>query len=208
MLYAGIYVDRESLLRKKRASVIVRPQLLVNGTIAPLRVLENVCLSIVSIDEDDVRSMKEVPNFELFDDRDSVHEFQVPENVRMFEFQLKAKVKIVSQGKTIDLQQSRQFGLNKIDETDAIEDEHLQWSSRGYRLLALGESTGGGWEGGLDREQEQEERYSFACIDRENGRAQSISSGGNEVQAPIAYQRNLCSIAVGRARSHRAGPTD
>ncbi len=74
---AGFYADRESLLRGFGSKVIVRPVLTLNGHMVSLSILENVRLLIDSVDRDGVSSLKEVSDFEIFEDRESVFEFQV-----------------------------------------------------------------------------------------------------------------------------------
>jgi hypothetical protein len=69
-LAAGIYADRESLLKHRQATVVVRPGLYVNGTPVSLKSLEDVRLIITSLDRDGVSSSKEVKDFELFEDRE------------------------------------------------------------------------------------------------------------------------------------------
>ncbi|HUG89277.1 MAG TPA: hypothetical protein VML55_00485, partial [Planctomycetaceae bacterium] len=60
-LSAGIYVDRESLLARRTASVLVRPGLKLNGTPVTLRVLEEPQLVITSTGLDGIVTTKEVP---------------------------------------------------------------------------------------------------------------------------------------------------
>ena len=43
-----------------------------------VKLLEDVKLRITSVDHSDIPSSAEVPNFKLFEDRESVHEFRVP----------------------------------------------------------------------------------------------------------------------------------
>ena len=80
-LEAGIYVDRESLLKRKQAHVVVRPSLKLNGIPVTLSVLDDVVLSIHSTDLDGVSSSKEVDDFELHENHESTYEFQVPQRL-------------------------------------------------------------------------------------------------------------------------------
>ena len=77
-LSAGIHVDREALLSRAKAEVLVRPSLTLNGTPATLKVLEDPRLVIASTDREGVSTTKEVADFELHLDRESTYEFQVP----------------------------------------------------------------------------------------------------------------------------------
>ncbi|MCO6456975.1 MAG: hypothetical protein J5I93_16875 [Pirellulaceae bacterium] len=139
-LRAGIYVDRESLLQRAKAQVVVRPSLLLNGTPITLSVLEDVRLTLTSVDLDGVSTTKEVDKFELFENRDSFYEFQVPPRLAQITFQLRAKVKNLSQAQQQDLGVAETFSLNEIDRTDKIDDLHLAWIDGQYVVEVLGKT--------------------------------------------------------------------
>ena len=82
-LAAGIHVDRESLLTQRVAPIVVRPGLFLNGTPVSLKLLEEVRLRITSADHDGIPTSAEVPDFKLFEDRESVHEFRVPARLQV-----------------------------------------------------------------------------------------------------------------------------
>ncbi len=102
-LDAAMYVDREELIARRKAQLIVRPQLSLNGTPISRKSLEDVRLVITSTDLDNVTSTKEVPDFKLFADRETTYEFQVPQRLAKIQFTLKAKVQNQSQNQKIDL---------------------------------------------------------------------------------------------------------
>lgn len=140
-LVAGIYADRESLLKRKTAEVLVRPRLLINGNPAALKLLEETKLTITSTDLDGVASSQEVRDFLLFEDRESTHEFQVPARLASIAFTLSAKVKVLSTGgQKVDLSTANSFTLNEIDRTDKIEDLHLLKSADGYVVELRGKT--------------------------------------------------------------------
>ena len=140
-LAAGFYVDREELLKRKTAKVIVRTSLGINGTPVTLGLLEEVKLLITSTDLDGVAATQEIPNFKLFEDRETVHEFQVPQRLSAINFQLTAVVKQVSNGnQRVNLSASGVFTLNDIDKTDKIEDLHLLQNASGYVLELRGKT--------------------------------------------------------------------
>lgn len=139
-LSAGIFVDRESLLSRKKATVVVRPQLSLNGTPVSSKLLEQVKLQIVSTDHDGVASSTEIPDFKLFEDRESTHEFSVPPRTQSLSFQLIGQVKVLSSNQTISLAANESFALNEIDRTDKIEDLHLVRTSAGYFVELLGKT--------------------------------------------------------------------
>ncbi|MCE9603500.1 MAG: hypothetical protein K8U03_01205 [Planctomycetia bacterium] len=138
-LAAGIYVDRESLLTRKKAQVLVRPGLFINGTPISLDILEEVKLTISSVDLDGVATSQEIPNFKLFEDRESIHEFQVPARLAKIDFSLTAKVKkMTAAGQKADLSASESFSLNQIDQTEKTEDLHLMKIGSEYVVELLG----------------------------------------------------------------------
>ncbi|MDA1051273.1 MAG: hypothetical protein O3C40_12445 [Planctomycetota bacterium] len=124
-LNAGIYVDRESLLKRATSPVIVRAGLYVNGTPISLADLEDVRLTIASVDHEGVTSTKEVKDFKLFEDRESVYEFQTPARLSQLTFTLQARIQNRSQNQKIDLQSSETIALNQIDKTEKVEDLHF-----------------------------------------------------------------------------------
>ncbi len=139
-LAAGIYVDRESLLRRQKALVVVRPQLYLNGIPVTLSVLEDVRLVITSTDHDGVATAKEVKDFKLFEDREATYEFQVPQRLSQIRFELKAKVQNLSQNKKLDLAVQESFTLNQIDQTEKVEGLHLLRVAGDYVVDLLGKT--------------------------------------------------------------------
>ena len=139
-LTVGFFVDRESLLKRKKATVLVRPALTLTGASATVNLLEDVALQISTTDHDGVGTTKEVPDFKLFDDKESVYEFQTPDNIVQIGFSLRARVKSLTQQKKLDLVASRSFGLNRIDLSEKIEALHLNHTSDGYFLQLLGKT--------------------------------------------------------------------
>lgn len=137
-LAAGIFVDRESLLARQKAAVLIRPALYLNQTPVTLSELENARLTIASIDHDGVTTTKEVQDLVLREDRETVCEFQVPARLSVLQFTLKGTVFNVSQNRKVDLATSETFRLNGIDQTDKIEDVHLTRMGERYVLEVLG----------------------------------------------------------------------
>lgn len=140
-LMAGFYVDRESLLTRKTSEVLIRPGLAINGTPVSLKQLQDVKLTIASTDSDGIPSSQEVPNFQLFEDRESTHEFQVPQRLASISFTLTARTKKMSAGgQLIDLAASESFTLNGIDRTEKIECLHLAKSGNDYVVELRGKT--------------------------------------------------------------------
>jgi hypothetical protein len=135
---AGIHVDRESLLTQRPTQLIVRPALFLNGLPVSLKILTEVKLRIVSTDHSGISSSTEVPDFKLFEDRESTHEIRTPGRLNKLGVTLTAKVKSLNAGKEIDLAVGESFALNGIDHTDKIEDLHFAKFGPNFAIELLG----------------------------------------------------------------------
>ena len=139
-LNVGFYVDRESLINGQKASVIVRPQITVNGIPASIKLLDDVRLMISSTDLDGSISTKEVKDFELFEDRESEYDFKVPKRLQGLTVRLSGKLRNLSQAKDINLSASDSFYLNRIDTDVKVEDLHLSKIAGQYFVDLLGKT--------------------------------------------------------------------
>ncbi len=139
-LSAGFYADRESLLKRLNSKVIIRPVLAVNGHPVTLSLLENIRLMIETTDQDGVTTGKEISDFQVFDDKESVFDFQVPENLQHIRFTLKSQIQNISQNKKEDLSDQSEFSLNQIDTNASVDDMFLSHISDGYVLDVLGKN--------------------------------------------------------------------
>ncbi|MFM8250274.1 MAG: hypothetical protein ACKOBW_01620 [Planctomycetota bacterium] len=137
-LSAGIYVDRESLLTRKKARVVIRTGLSLNGTPVTIKRLEEVSLIITTTDLDGVATTQEIPNLPLFEDRETEHEFQVPARTAAIQFVLRTKIQNKSQGRKNDLVVQESFTLNEINRTEKIEDLYLVRAAGKYFVELLG----------------------------------------------------------------------
>ncbi len=124
-LSAGFHVDRESLLPRKEVEVAIRPALSLNGAPVALSLLENVRLSVTSVDLDGVSTTAEAGDFKVLPDRESTWRFTVPERLQTLQFNLNAEVKNLAKGETQNLSASASFTLNEMDTRDVIDDHRL-----------------------------------------------------------------------------------
>jgi hypothetical protein len=140
-LEAGFHIDRENLLPGRKATLAVRPDFRVNGQPASAKSLQKVKLVVRSIDRKGTESVTEVPDFKLFDDRESLHEIRVPERLMGLNVELRAQIEKLSEGgKTIDLTTSHAFSLNGIDNTGEVAELHLSQIGGEFFLEALGKT--------------------------------------------------------------------
>jgi hypothetical protein len=139
-LIAGMYVDRESLLRGHRAQVLIRPALMLNGVPVPLNLLKDIRLKIQSVDLDGIASSLETSELVLDERGETTYEIQTPTRLRQLSLELSAKVENVSQGTDETLVATQSLGLNEIDATESIRDVHLVKGPAGYHVEVRGKT--------------------------------------------------------------------
>ncbi|MFO7906818.1 MAG: hypothetical protein R6U98_29450 [Pirellulaceae bacterium] len=135
---AAFYVDRESLLEGKKARMLIRPGLSINGTAVSLKLLENPTLTVTSTDLEDTSSTVEIEDFKLQEDRESVHELQVPRRLARLRVKLSAKITQAVTGEKMDVADEETFSLNGINRTEKIEDLHFVKADGEYVLEVRG----------------------------------------------------------------------
>ena len=137
-LRAGILVDRQSLLRLRKAKVVIRPQLLLNGEPVSLELLNNVQLDITSVNHDEVSTTSTITDLVLADDREAEHEFLVPSRLASISFSLTADVRNQSRSEDTHLKVADSFVVNAVDRTEKIEVAHLSKIDNRYIVEILG----------------------------------------------------------------------
>ncbi|HZE96631.1 MAG TPA: hypothetical protein VE981_06380 [Planctomycetota bacterium] len=137
---AGLYVDREALLRRGEAQLLIRPSLQVHDVPVSLKLLETPVLSIRSLDRHGVESSTEMRDLKFHDDRETSVPFQVPEDVTTLTFTLQARVESLSSGKKVDVSDQRTYTLNGIESSEKTVDLHLARTEQGYVLYVLGKT--------------------------------------------------------------------
>ena len=139
-LTAGLHVDRESLLRARSSQVVIRPQLRLSGTPIPAGILENVQLQITTTDLDGDTATTTKSDIELSETGESIVEFQVPPRLSSITFQLKGDLKSLSTAKRVNTVSAHAVTINRIDQSDEIQDVHLLRSGADYLLEVRGKS--------------------------------------------------------------------
>ena len=137
-LQAGFHIDRESMLSLKTAQVVVRPSLKLNGVPVSIKLLEEARLLVTSTDLSGIASTVEVPDFKLFEDRESVHEIRVPARLSNLSITLTAKVRNLSLAKSVDLSASHSIVINQIERSEKIEDLHFAKFGNDHVIELLG----------------------------------------------------------------------
>lgn len=142
--HGSLFVDRESLLRHKKATALVRSKLLVNGVPAPLSLLQNVTLHMTATDRFGVKTTHKETNFALKEDQESTYTFRVPENLSLLHLQLTAEVKNVSTNQTQHVSAQQSFAVNQIDKGNTLAGFTLALV-RGNYVVDLRDRTGLPW---------------------------------------------------------------
>jgi hypothetical protein len=137
---AGLFVDREALIRRNEAQLLIRPSLRIHDASASLKLIEDASLLVRSTDRHGVLATMEIRGLELHEDRETTVPFQVPEDLASITFTVRGRVEHLAQGKKIDVADERTFTLNGIDVTEKTEDLHLSRTERGFVLYVLGKS--------------------------------------------------------------------
>ncbi|HRU18937.1 MAG TPA: hypothetical protein P5125_01140 [Kiritimatiellia bacterium] len=139
-LAAGIYVDRESLLRREKAQIAIRPVLRVNGRPASLKLLEAPVLTVRSTDLQGIVTEKEFPDVTLREDAETVQEILVPENTVELRMTLKAQIRNLSLNQKQTLSDDAVFTLNGIERQQTVQDLHAGRTSAGYFVELRGKN--------------------------------------------------------------------
>ncbi len=139
-LVAGLYVDRESLIRSRKSQVIVRPQLLLSGVPIPSGLLEKVQLKITTTDLDGNTSTVTKENLELSETGETIVPFQVPPRLQSVQLQLVGQIENMSLQSEQTTVTTNSLAVNRIDTTDQIQDVHLLQSEQEHLLAVRGKS--------------------------------------------------------------------
>ena len=139
-LNAGVYVDRESLIRRERALLAIRPVLRVNGRPTSLKLLEESRLIVRSTDLQGVVTTKEISDVALREDAETVQEILVPESTVTLTVTLKAKIRNLSLNQKQDLGDTATFSLNAMERTLKTQALHVGLFSGGYYVELRGKN--------------------------------------------------------------------
>ena len=139
-LRAGIHLEREQLLSRKKATVTVRAELRLNGQNVSIEHLENPYLMIHTTDIEGISNSKRVDDVKLVDGKEYTYTFAVPATLQNVQVSLQGKVSNLSRGEDQQLHASTALSVNGIDRGSVIEDVLLRRAASGYVLEVLGRS--------------------------------------------------------------------
>ncbi len=137
-LTAGFHVERESLLARGQAELLVRPQLTLAGKPVSLALLEDVRLHITAVNLEGITTTQEVKAFKLGENREATHVFQTPDRLASLSFRLTAKVRNQSEAREHAVEAAGGLTVNGTRRTQQRGGLHLARDASGYRIELLG----------------------------------------------------------------------
>jgi len=136
-LMCGMYIDREQILKKKEARILIRANLYMNSEMISLSLLENVQFKLNLTDNLGNQKTRIEP-IALDDENETIFTFTVPTELRSIECILTCEVN------GSHLISKQHIGVNATDDTMAIANMFMFRSgSAGYVLSVLGKNGEG-----------------------------------------------------------------
>ena len=139
-LHAGFHVEREQLIRRETATVVIRPSLTVNGTPVALSLLEDLALTLVATDHDGVESVERIENLTLSEAGELEHSFLVPERLASLALLVDARVRKVAGSGHADVSAGQEIAINEIDRTPRTRALHLARDASGFGIEVRGKA--------------------------------------------------------------------
>jgi hypothetical protein len=162
----GLYVDRESLLQKSQSELILRPVLYINGLPVGLETVKKARLKIDTYNDENTPTSQAIDDLKFAtDNKETVHVFTVPDNLRNITFTVTVDIRPRSNPvDTTTLTATQSFAVNSLDGTPIlppavyrtaprhiyfcnkmidsglIEDLHLRYDNTGYQVYLLGKA--------------------------------------------------------------------
>ena len=137
-LALGVVLPPEARVAGREATALIRPVLKTSGVQSTLKIIEKPVLSVTFSDVRGRETVKKFPNFELFDDAESVCRFKVPANLSVVDFRLEGTVKRASGGDDERVMATWSCPVNGIAGTTIVEQLFLRRTSEGYFLECRG----------------------------------------------------------------------
>ena len=137
-LSAGFHVERESLLARGQAELLVRAQLTLAGKPVSKALLEDVRLHITAVNLDGISTTQEVKDFKLGESREATHLFQTPDRLASLSFRLTGKVRNQSEAREHAVEATGGLTVNGTRRTQQRGGLHLVRDAAGYSIELLG----------------------------------------------------------------------
>ncbi|MGN0854822.1 MAG: hypothetical protein ACI4R9_04805 [Kiritimatiellia bacterium] len=137
-LEMALVLPDEALVAGRRATALIRPKLLIAGTLAPLELLKDARLTLRFTDLDGQEVSRSHPAFRLADDAESEVSFVVPPRLATVAFTLTGKVRKATADETVTLSACGFAHVNGICRTVRIPQLFLRRTADGYVLEMRG----------------------------------------------------------------------
>ncbi len=137
-LRAKIFCDRESLLSRNIAPLLISPKLSIQGVTISIEVLENPRVDVVFSDLDDVATSFAITDVQLTDDKEFSYPLTIPPRLRSLKVTISGKVRSISENRDLDVASSETFEINQIRTTNQFAQTFLTHNGKGYVLEHVG----------------------------------------------------------------------
>lgn len=140
-LFLGALLEEETLLAGNESRIVIRPKMTLWGEPVSAELLDEVTLRVVTRDMDGIQSESVNRDFAIFDAKESVHRFRVPNRVRQVTVSLSGKLDSLSKaGEKIEVSETVVFDVNGVAETNSVADLFLSQFGDEYVVEMLGKS--------------------------------------------------------------------
>ena len=142
-LRCGFFLLPESMLLGKKASILIRPQLLINGRTADISLLKNIQCTLCTTNYiDNLPASETFKNLTLSENKELIVEFQVGPNISSMSINFSGEVINLSKGKPDVLSCSHAFTFSTHIDTHSIAELYMRFAqdASGYELYALGKN--------------------------------------------------------------------
>ncbi|MFO7562079.1 MAG: hypothetical protein R6X02_05505 [Enhygromyxa sp.] len=136
---AGVHVEREQLIAGATAEVAIAATLTLAGVPVDPSLIGEPTLTISSQDRHEISSSVTIP-LTLDSKAEAVHRFTVPEALRRLSFEVRGKVRSVTEQREVELSARRSITINELDLGSEVADLHLSRTAEGHVLHVLGKS--------------------------------------------------------------------
>ncbi|MCX6909544.1 MAG: hypothetical protein NTY01_16085, partial [Verrucomicrobia bacterium] len=140
-LDAQFHVEREQLLARREATLVVRATLMLGESHLDPAVIQEPKLTLVTTTLDGISTTREVKDLKLSAASELTHALVVPDRLARLTATLSGKVDVLSAGGAKrDLSVSHTWTLNGMNKTDASSDGHLSKFGGDYVFELLGKN--------------------------------------------------------------------
>jgi len=141
-LKCGFYLLPESVIMGKNATIMIRPQLLINGRIGDLGLLKNIrCVLYTANYIDNIPSTKSFTNLTLSENNELLIRFQVGANIKEMRIEFSADIQNISKDTKETLSASHNFEFVTHTGDYSIAELYLRLNpAKEYELLVLGKN--------------------------------------------------------------------